>query len=154
MLDTCSIRVADGTEWLAPDGAKQVDGILLDVPCSATGTGSKRPDVLRRSQDLVELLESQEKLSNHCADNILQPGGMLVYATCSILKKESEHQVEKLLARSDGAKMETVPFQAGEIPGFDACIDENGWMRVLPGALQSSIGPCDGFFVARLRRVS
>ena len=78
----------------------------------------------------------------------------MVYATCSTLKKESEEQVQKLLARSNGAKMETVPIQPGEIPGFDPAIDENGWLRVLPGSLLDTIGSCDGFFVARLRRVS
>ena len=154
MLDKCTICNADGREWTPPDDDKSVNGILLDVPCSATGTGSKRPDVMRRSQDLKELLQSQEQLANHCADNILQPGGVLVYATCSILKQESENQVKKLISRDNGAEMETIPFKTGEIPGFDDCIDENGWLRVLPGSLQSTIGPCDGFFVARLRRVS
>lgn len=154
MIDQCTICVADGTEWVPSTDDTPVAGILLDVPCSATGTGSKRPDVMRRSQDIMELLQTQELLANHCADNILQPGGVLVYATCSILREESEDQVQKLLSRKVDAKMETMPFQVGEIPGFDGCIDENGWMRVLPGSLQSSIGPCDGFFVARLRRVS
>ena len=154
MTDICTVYIADGKEWTPPPDKKPVNGILLDVPCSATGTGSKRPDVMRRSQDVKELLQTQEQLANHCVDNILQPGGFLVYATCSILKEESEHQVQKLLSRSSGANVETVPFQLGEIPGFDRCIDENGWLRVLPGSLQSTIGPCDGFFVARLRRVS
>ena len=154
MIDQCTICVADGTEWVPSINDMPIAGILLDVPCSATGTGSKRPDVMRRSQDITELLKTQELLANHCADEILLPGGVLVYATCSILKEESEYQVQKLLSRNIGAKMETIPFQPGEIPGFDGCIDENGWMRVLPGSLQCSIGPCDGFFVARLRRAS
>jgi 16S rRNA (cytosine967-C5)-methyltransferase len=154
MTDKCTVYIADGKEWTPPSDDKPVSGILLDVPCTATGTGSKRPDVMRRSQDVKDLLQTQEQLANHCVDNILQPGGVLVYATCSILKEESEHQIQKLLSRSTGAKVETVPFQLGEIPGFDPCIDGNGWMRVLPGSLQNTIGPCDGFFVARLRRVS
>ncbi|KAI2507997.1 methyltransferase [Fragilaria crotonensis] len=154
MSDHCTVCVADGTEWVPSIDDRPIAGILLDVPCSATGTGSKRPDVMRRSEDIAELLQTQELLANHCVDNILEPGGILVYATCSILKEESEHQVQKLLLRSIGAKMETMPFELGEIPGFDSCIDKNGWMRVLPGSLKGSIGQCDGFFVARLRRVS
>jgi 16S rRNA (cytosine967-C5)-methyltransferase len=149
MSNQCNIVVADGSSWI-PDDA--VHGILLDVPCSATGTGSKRPDVLRRSEDLQELLDTQERLANNCADKILAPGGILVYATCSILKDESESQVVKLLSRSNGAKLETVPIQAEEVPGFESCIDEQGWLRVLPGTLSESMGPCDGFFVARLKR--
>jgi len=145
MTDKCSICVSDGTNWI-PNKEDPVDAVLLDVPCSATGTGSKRPDVLQRSDDINELLEIQHNLAVHCIDNILQPGGILVYATCSILKAESEDQVEKLLSRSDGGKMETVPFQKKEMPGFESCIDENGWLRILPGDLLNSIGPSDGFF--------
>jgi 16S rRNA (cytosine967-C5)-methyltransferase len=145
------IIVADGSEWIPSD--KTVAGILVDAPCTATGTGSKRPDVLRKDPQYKELLKDQYALACHAADNILQPDGILVYATCSLLKQESEHQVAKLLEREDGAKLETVPFQPGEIPGFDESIDENGWMRVLPGSLTGSLNRCDGFFVARLRVV-
>jgi 16S rRNA C967 or C1407 C5-methylase (RsmB/RsmF family) len=80
----------------------------------------------------------------------------MVYATCSILKQESEDQVEKLIARGrdgQGAVLEIVPFIAGEIPGFDNAIDDNGWLRVLPGMLPGSLSNCDGFFVARLKRI-
>jgi 16S rRNA (cytosine967-C5)-methyltransferase len=103
--------------------------ILVDVPCSATGTVNKRPDVLRKDGDLGNLLDTQEILANHCADNILQSGGVMVDATCSLLARESEDQVHKLLTR--GA-MKTLPFAEGEIPGFDDAIDANGWLRVLP----------------------
>jgi 16S rRNA (cytosine967-C5)-methyltransferase len=143
--------VADGTEWTPGD--KAVAGVLLDVPCTATGTGSKRPDVLRKDPQYQDLLETQYALACHAADNILQPDGILVYATCSLLKQESEDQVAKLLERQDGAKLETIPFQPGELPGFDESIDENGWMRVLPGSLTGNLKQCDGFFVARLRVV-
>lgn len=153
MQDRCTVCIADGSEWV-PD--EQVMGILVDVPCSATGTGSKRPDVLRRDQDLGNLLEVQQKLAQHCADHILAPSGIMVYATCSILKQESENQVEKLLARGrngKGALLETIPFMPGEVPGFDNAIDDNGWLRVLPGVLPGSLSSCDGFFVARLKRI-
>lgn len=151
--------VADATDWI-PDSP--VMGVLLDVPCTATGTGSKRPDVLRRdADDLDELLDIQYRLACHAADNILDVGGILVYATCSLLKCESEDQVAKLLSRhaegTSKTQLETVPFGPGEIGGFDGTIDSNGWIRVLPGCpdLQEDLRHCcDGFFVARLRRTS
>mmetsp|Transcript_23980 Transcript_23980/g.36284 ORF Transcript_23980/g.36284 Transcript_23980/m.36284 type:complete len:534 (+) Transcript_23980:109-1710(+) len=151
MTEKCTLCLKDGTDWTADDD-NPVDAILLDAPCSATGTGSRRPDVLQRSSDIEDLLETQQKLAVHCIDNILQPGGILVYATCSILKAEGERQVEKLLSRAEGEKVETVPFQDTEVRGFEDCIAENGWLRILPGDLPNSVGPCDGFFVARLRR--
>jgi 16S rRNA (cytosine967-C5)-methyltransferase len=149
ILDKCELITSDGITWV-PANNDTVNGVLLDVPCSATGTGSKRPDVMRRSHELKNLVKTQECLVNNCVENILRPGGVLVYSTCSILKEESEDQIQKLLL---GFKVETIPFQKGEIPGFDECIDENGWMRILPGSLDETIGSCDGFFVARLRRI-
>jgi len=144
-----AVAVCAGQEWL-PDEETNVKGVLLDVPCSATGTGSKRPDVLQKDCDLGNLLETQKVLSNHCADNILQSGGIMVYATCSLLREESEEQVLRLLERGN---MEMLPFEQGEIPGFDDAIEENGWLRVLPGMLGDELKRCDGFFVARLKKV-
>lgn len=150
-----NIVVADGCEWSPPPHAHApVDAVLVDVPCTATGTGSKRPDVLRRSADYRDLVGVQQRLACHAADTMVKVGGILVYATCSLLKQESEDQVTKLLSREGGAQLETMPFQPGEIPGFDEAIDTNGWIRVLPGALEGSLGQCDGFFVARLKRIS
>jgi 16S rRNA (cytosine967-C5)-methyltransferase len=144
--------VADGCDYVPP---QLVDAVLIDVPCTATGTGSKRPDVLRRDSDLTELLQVQQKLVRHAADHMVRVGGIIVYATCSLLKQESEDQVMKLLARTGSSiTLKTVPFQTGEIPGFDDAIDSNGWIRVLPGALEGSLGQCDGFFVARLQRIN
>lgn len=150
MKNRCEVIVADGSEWVSDEA---IDGVLVDAPCSATGVGSRRPDVLRRSPDISELTDMQRRLAVHTVDNLLKPGGIMVYATCSLLKQESEDQMKSILSRSSGAVMETVPFTAGEIPGFDEAIDENGWLRVLPGVLPGSLGNCDGFFVARLRRV-
>jgi 16S rRNA (cytosine967-C5)-methyltransferase len=149
------VVVADGCEWTPSNTL--VDAVLVDVPCTATGTGSKRPDVLRRPADYTDLLAVQQALSCHAADAIVKVGGYLVYATCSLLKQESEDQVARLLDRSTTdptvAQLQTVAFEKGEIPGFDDAIDENGWIRVLPGMLRGSLSQCDGFFVARLQRV-
>lgn len=136
--------VADGSTWAPPPAAaaasRRVDGVLVDVSCPATGTASKRPDVLRRSVDSLDaLLDTQFRLACNSADTICAVGGILVYATCSILRQESEEQVLKLLQRSSTttsgtAQLRMLPFQPGELPGFDACIDtDHGWVRVLPG---------------------
>jgi 16S rRNA (cytosine967-C5)-methyltransferase len=155
----CKIVVADGCEWTPHEEDRGVHGVLIDAPCTATGTGSKRPDVLRKKQDYRELLETQYNLLCHAADHILAPGGVLVYATCSLLPQESEHQIQKFLARDkddSSVQMRLLPFQAEEIPGFEECIDDkHGWLRIVPGSIQPSEVPhLDGFFVARLERVA
>jgi 16S rRNA (cytosine967-C5)-methyltransferase len=153
LKDRCTIVVTDGSHWTPEQGRESVAGILLDAPCSATGTGSRRPDVLRKDKrQLKELLETQYSLAKHCLDNLLEPGGIMVYATCSLLRQESEDQVQKLLERADGAIAEIVPFKNGDIPGFDDAIDERGNLRVIPGLLQGKLSTCDGFFVARLQK--
>ena len=168
MEDVCRVTVADGREWTVPTTnddnvvTSKIDGILLDAPCSATGVGSRQPDVLRKNINLSELVPIQQELMVHAVDNLLPVGGVLVYATCSLLKQEGEDQIEWLLSRSAakdsggvGATIEVDPFQVGEIPGFDDCIDsKKGWLRVIPGTLPGSLQYCDGFFVARLRKVA
>lgn len=149
LLDKCEVVVEKGQNWKPKDEEQRVHGILVDVPCSATGTGARRPDVLRRSDNLEELIQTQELLANHCADNILDEGGIMVYATCSILKEESEDQVLKMIERGN---IETMPIQPHEVPGFEEAIDSNGWLRVLPGVLKGDLQSTDGFFVARLVR--
>ena len=147
LTDRCEVVVSEGQEFQADD---EIAGVLLDVPCSATGTGMRRPDVLRKDADLGNLPEVQEALLNHCADNVLNVGGVLVFATCSLLKRESEDQVNRLLQRGT---MKTIPFLPGEIGGFDGAIDNNGWLRVLPGVMDSPMDSVDGFFVARLQKI-
>jgi 16S rRNA (cytosine967-C5)-methyltransferase len=75
--DKYDVVVEEGQKWI-PSNA--ISGILVDVPCSATGTGKKRPDVLRRESDITDLLNIQEVLATHCAE-ILPQGGIMVYAT-------------------------------------------------------------------------
>jgi 16S rRNA (cytosine967-C5)-methyltransferase len=149
LQDRCEVVVSTGQDWFKDDGSDDIAAILLDVPCSATGLGMRRPDVMQKgTNDLDSLLEIQEILANHCINNILSKGGILVYATCSLLKRESEDQVKKLIQRGI---VETLPFTPGELgPGFDDAIDSNGWLRLLPGALSGELKYCDGFFVARL----
>ncbi len=157
MEDICNVVIADGREFLPDSSTGRAQGVLVDAPCSATGVGSRRPDVLRKSIDLEDLTSIQRDLTVHSINNILEVGGVLVYATCSLLKQEGENQIEWLLSQktSQGESLvETIPFTPSEIPGFDDCIDENGWLRVIPGVLPGSLQFCDGFFVARLRKIA
>lgn len=144
------IQVADGSQWQSD---RKVHGIIADVPCTATGTASKRPDVLRRDANYEDLLQTQFDITCHAIDNILDVGGCLVYATCSLLQNESENQVKQLLRRKLGSKVEIIPFKKGDIPGFDNAIDSNGFIRVIPGVNTDEVGQCDGFFVAKLRKI-
>jgi 16S rRNA (cytosine967-C5)-methyltransferase len=166
MDDVCHVTVADGRQWAVPSitsthgttTSNRIDGILLDAPCSATGVGSRQPDVLRKNVNLSELVVIQRELLTHATDNLLSVGGVLVYATCSLLKQEGEDQIEWLLNREKAdtattGTMELLPLLPGEIPGFDDCIDsKKGWLRVIPGILPGSLKYCDGFFVARLKK--
>jgi len=147
--DFCNVFVADGRSW-SPVENDNISGILIDVPCSSTGTGVRHGSVLRKTDSLRDLLELQESLANHGA-NILPANGVMIYSTCSLLKQESEFQIEKLLKRGD---LETIPFHRDEIPGFEDAIDDQGWIRVLPGILSGDFRQSDGFFVARLRKKS
>jgi 16S rRNA (cytosine967-C5)-methyltransferase len=162
----CQIVIQDGCTWTPEETSSTVtpsiDGVLVDAPCSASGVASRQPDVLRKcfKDVLPDLLQTQRQLAAHAADNIIQPGGILVYATCSLLKQEGEDQAEWLLGRRDDGKevgkvaqLETIPFEKGEIPGFDQAIDKNGWLRIVPGTLAGSLAHVDGFFVARMRRI-
>jgi 16S rRNA (cytosine967-C5)-methyltransferase len=154
MQDKCTVSVEDGRMWMPSDG-EIVDAVLLDAPCSATGVGSRRPDVLRKlssAEDIAELVTMQQELMLHTVDDILQHNGLMVYATCSLLPQEGEDQIEWLLnCRKDAVEM--VPFDKDELTGFDKCVDEeHGWLRVLPGVLDGSFQYCDGFFVARIRK--
>ena len=147
--EKCKLIVSPGQNWLPEENDMPIVGVLVDAPCSASGTGNKNPDALRRS-NFGNLLETQELLANHFTDIVLKPGGLLVYATCSLHPEESEHQILNLIQKGT---MQTIPFKKGEIPGFDDAIDENGWLRVLPGTLEGDLKECDGFFVARLVKV-
>ncbi len=128
---------ADTATWW--DG-EPFDAILLDAPCSATGIVRRQPDVLlhRRESDLAALTAQQARLLDALWP-LLAPGGVLVYATCSILEAENEAQVEGFLARTPGARAEPLPDGFGIAAGA-------GRQR-LPGD-----GGMDGFFYARLRR--
>ena len=137
---------ADALDWAPP---RLVDAVLLDAPCSATGTFRRHPEVLYRARPgiIADGSEMQGRLLDHAATT-LKPGGTLVYAVCSLEPQEGEEVIAAFLERS--ADFRLAPPQPGELPDGVASSAE-GWIRVLPGMLESE-GGLDGFFVARLRK--
>ncbi len=140
-------HVADAMHWRP---AQPVRFILLDAPCTATGAIRRHPDVphLKTPDDVTRLASVQERLLA-AAIEMLAPGGMLVYCTCSLEPQEGKQQVERLLAR--GAPVKRVPIDASEIGGLRECVSAEGDLRTLPCHLADKDG-IDGFFAARLVR--
>jgi 16S rRNA (cytosine967-C5)-methyltransferase len=137
---------ADALEWTAN---RSYDAILLDAPCSATGTFRRHPEVLYRARPQIirESVERQQQLLTR-AGQWLKPGGVLVYAVCSLEPQEGEGIISAFLDANAGFR--TAPPAAGELPAF-ATPSPEGWARILPGTLEAE-GGLDGFFIARLTR--
>ncbi|WP_375462465.1 RsmB/NOP family class I SAM-dependent RNA methyltransferase [uncultured Methylobacterium sp.] len=145
------IVVGDALAFEAPDA---FDAVLLDAPCSATGTIRRHPDVAwtKTDSDLIRLRLLQARLLDKAAA-LVRPGGRLVTCTCSLEPEEGEHQVAAFLARN--AAFERVPVRADEVGGLAELIDAQGDLRTVPSHLQGSEtlrGGLDGFFASRLRR--
>ncbi len=140
------VITADALAW-APDAPAQA--VLLDAPCSASGIFRRHPDVLHRAAPTLirDMAALQARLLARAADWVA-PGGVLVYATCSLEPEEGEAQLAALLAaRADFA---VDPPRGDALAGWFAPTDA-GAVRTLPGTLGEA-GGCDGFFIARLRR--
>jgi 16S rRNA (cytosine967-C5)-methyltransferase len=130
------------------------DAILLDAPCSSTGTIRRHPDVAwtKRASDVATLASMQSKMLDR-ALSLLKRGGRMVYCTCSLEPEEGEAQITSLLRRNpDVARM---PIEAAEIGGLAECLTPNGDLRTLPTHLWTDdprLSGLDGFFAARLER--
>jgi 16S rRNA (cytosine967-C5)-methyltransferase len=131
--------------------AEPLDHVLLDAPCSATGTIRRHPDVahLKSPSDVAQLVLAQDRLLAH-AWTLLKPGGYLVYCTCSLQPEEGEARIAKLIG--DGAPLVRSPIAPAEIGAPEAAISAIGDLRTLPSQWPE-LGGLDGFFAARLRRV-
>ncbi|WP_417827510.1 RsmB/NOP family class I SAM-dependent RNA methyltransferase [Thalassospira sp.] len=145
-----AVVTGDATD-LAPD-TPRADAVLLDAPCSATGTIRRHPDILLRQNDKLmrSLLPIQTKLLNQ-ADKLLNVGGELIYCTCSLQPEEGEHQIKAFLA--DHPNYERKPVTADELGGWDEAINDAGELRILPIHM-ADFGGMDGFFCARLVKKS
>ena len=135
---------ADALTWKAK---REYDAILLDAPCSATGTFRRHPEVLYRAKPRViaEGAELQGKLLDRAAE-WLKPAASLVYSVCSLEPQEGEEVMTAFLARHPGFRIEP----PSDFPQF-VPISPAGWVRILPGLLEEE-GGLDGFFMARLVR--
>jgi 16S rRNA (cytosine967-C5)-methyltransferase len=133
---------ADAISWTPPE---PLDAILLDAPCSATGTARRHPDVLRlkRGQDLAGLAENQDRLLAAAA-GMLRPGGRLVYAVCSMQPEEGPQRAEA----APRFGLQPDPFTADELSALPEGRTVEGWLRTHPG-LWPDQGGMDGFFAAR-----
>jgi 16S rRNA (cytosine967-C5)-methyltransferase len=145
------IIVADATSW--QEGP--FDGVLLDAPCSATGTIRRHPDIpwLKSEADLEPLTALQRALFEQ-ACRLLKPGGVLVYSTCSLEPEEGEHIVAWALGRNPALRRK--PITPDEVGGLAELITREGDLRTLPCHLADSEDPrargLDGFFAARLEK--
>ncbi|MGE0844768.1 MAG: RsmB/NOP family class I SAM-dependent RNA methyltransferase [Flavobacteriaceae bacterium] len=150
---TAETRRAD---ILRLEPAAAFDAILLDAPCSATGTLRRHPDIAwhRNLDDIVSLAGVQSAMLDR-ARGLLKPGGCLVYATCSLEPEEGEKQAEAFLARFPDMRRDRVDAEEAGI--FSRCVDAAGDIRILPTALdgrEPGFAGCDGFFAARFTRLA
>jgi 16S rRNA (cytosine967-C5)-methyltransferase len=143
--------VADAVEWQGaePDG---FDGILLDAPCTSTGTIRRHPDIawLRQEADIATLATLQRRLLQKAAA-LLRPGGTLVYCTCSLEPEEGDQAITALLAAE--SSLQRRPIEAAEVAGLSEIITAEGDLRTLPCHLprpDPRLGGLDGFYIARL----
>ena len=136
---------ADAVTWRPEQPA---DAVLLDAPCTATGAIRRHPDVphLKQPADVARLALIQERLLRAAID-MLRPGGMLVYCTCSLEPEEGPMQIDALLR--SGAPVERRPLSAEEIDAPREWITAEGDLRTLPFHFAEYDG-IDGFYAARL----
>ena len=142
--------VADAVDWAGPP--QGFDGVLIDAPCTSTGTIRRHPDVawLRQESDIAALTALQQRLLRKSV-SLLKPGGTLVYCTCSLEPEEGEQAIAALLDAEP--TLRRVPIQPSEVAGRSEIITANGDLRTLPSHLPNPdprLGGLDGFFAARL----
>jgi 16S rRNA (cytosine967-C5)-methyltransferase len=142
---------ADAAQWQAGP----FDVVLLDVPCSSTGTIRRHPDIpwLKRPADIAALAALQRRLALRAAE-LTKPGGILVYCSCSLEPEEGIEIVRDLL--DQGPRLARRPISAGEVFGHSEWLTEDGDLRTLPCHLpdpDSRMAGLDGFYAARLQRI-
>jgi 16S rRNA (cytosine967-C5)-methyltransferase len=144
------IVAADALEWQSGP----FDAVLLDAPCSSTGTIRRHPDVpwLKSESDIAALTSLQQRLLDRAID-LLNPGATLVYCVCSLEPEEAEDQIAALLARDP--RVARTPVAMQEVAGHAEFLTAEGDLRTLPPQLPDPDprwGGLDGFYAARLTR--
>jgi 16S rRNA (cytosine967-C5)-methyltransferase len=145
-----SLIEADVAEWTA----EPFDAVLLDAPCSSTGTIRRHPDIpwLKSAADIPTLAAVERRLIDR-AIALTKPGGTLVYCTCSLEPEEGEDVIAGLLAREP--TMRRAPIAASEVSGRNEFITRDGDLRTLPCHFpdpDSRLAGLDGFYAARLAK--
>lgn len=146
---TADVVEADAGEWTPP---APFDAVLLDAPCSATGTLRRHPDVAyhKSPAEVVKLAGVQTRLLK-AAIHMLKPGGVLVYCVCSLEAGEGPERIADLLA--SGAPVRRRPVSPAELDGLEQLITPDGDVRTLPCHFPQD-GGMDAFFAARLEKTS
>jgi 16S rRNA (cytosine967-C5)-methyltransferase len=141
------VITADAETW---DDARAFDAVLLDAPCTSTGTFRRNPDVLwgAHPADLAKLADLQHRLLDASADRV-RPGGRLVYSTCSLEREEGEGQITAFLRRRPDFKV--TPADPAAVGAPEKSLAPEGWLRILPSQWAER-GGLDGFFAVRLER--
>jgi 16S rRNA (cytosine967-C5)-methyltransferase len=142
---------ADAASW---QPGEQFDAVLLDAPCSSTGTIRRHPDIpyTKSPKDIVALAALQARLLDNAA-RLVKPGGKLVFSTCSLEPEEGEAQIASLLVRNEALSVD--PIGADELFGQTAWIEPSGCLRTFPYELRLESpewSGMDGFFATRLVR--
>jgi 16S rRNA (cytosine967-C5)-methyltransferase len=149
-----NVVTADLRKW---QPARPANGVLLDAPCSATGTMRRHPDAAwSKSPEEVERLATIQKGLVEAAIAMLAPDGILVYCTCSLQPEEGEIRAAEMRRNPD---LVHLPVTAEEVPGFEAALTPKGDVRIVPGMISDPgsgdgtiPGGNDGFFITRFRR--
>jgi 16S rRNA (cytosine967-C5)-methyltransferase len=144
---------ADATTW---QPGELFDAVLLDAPCSSTGTIRRHPDIpyVKSAKDIEALAALQTRLLDNAA-LLVRPGGKLVYSTCSLEPEEGEAQIAAFLTSNNAFSLD--PIAPGELYGRAEWIESSGCLRTFPYDLRLDVpewSGMDGFFAARLVRGS
>jgi 16S rRNA (cytosine967-C5)-methyltransferase len=154
-LERCGLAAeviaADATEW----SGGPFDAVLVDAPCSSTGTIRRHPDIawLKRAADLAPLTALQRRLVER-AIALVRPGGCVVFCTCSLEPEEGELLIGGVL--TDHPEIRRRPISTNEFSGLDGLVTPSGELRTLPFQwpdTEPRMAGLDGFFAARLERI-
>lgn len=148
------IICTDGLEYLNSFHGEKFDAVLLDAPCSATGTIRRHPELvhIKTEADIGKQTALQKQFLSKIG-RTLKSGGILVYCVCSITRAEGEEQIKAFLG--EHPEFANLPIKSGELfvdNTLDCIITPEGFVRTLPQHLET-LGGCDSFFIARLQKV-
>lgn len=150
LAENCEIICADALDWLHSFTAKPYDIVLLDAPCSATGTLRRHPELvhIKNLDDVGRAAELQSRFLTE-SGKALVPNGTLVYCTCALSRDEGENQISSFLDQNSSWRLlPLTPLLPPELSGLAA---PQGWIRMLPSSLPQ-FGGADGFFIAFLNK--